>query len=129
MNLTILSILILAHFLGDFILQSREMGKKKSNLFQEPWWLFGHGFIIFLTTVVCLLPHKIDFAINLQGSLISALLHMLIDSCTWNIYKWVRRKEDPATFKYWEDHHFYITIGGDQMLHMLTLLIIADQVF
>lgn len=133
--------LMVLHFVADFILQSREMGKKKSS---ELKWLAYHLAIQF--TVFCLVGWKFALA--------NALIHGVIDWHIWKGYKiiahyrlmrradlssWmngnlnipheVRRAEKYGEllkdFQYWEDHWFYTTIGFDQLLHMSTLVILA----
>lgn len=127
--------LICLHFVADFLLQSREMGKKKS---EEVKWLSYHLLIQFLIFV----PFT-----GWRFSLVNALIHGLIDWNIWKLYKYsvFRRciaddlrslKEHPdrftgssysklKVFKYWEDHLFYSTIGLDQSLHMMTLYLLS----
>lgn len=139
--------LFFLHFLADFILQPREMGKKKSSDFR---WLFGHLAIQFLV----FLPF-----VGWRLSLMNALAHGIIDRNIWNLYKFkvklqikkevntlvknaplkfykeweqhpewkinfIRTKTEQAQdkFQYWEYHWFYATIGLDQFLHAATLL-------
>lgn len=116
--------LFFLHFLADFILQPREMGKKKSSDFR---WLFGHLAIQFLV----FLPF-----VGWRLSAMNALVHGLIDKNIWNLYKvsvlyrvfpksmpWKERPGNlSANYRYWEDHWFYVTIGLDQFLHAVTLI-------
>lgn len=109
--------LICLHFIADFILQSREMGKKKSQKFN---WLVKHLCIQFLIFY----PFT-----SLQFSFVNALIHGIIDWYIWKAYKYSVVKRFPlekytfyVDFKYWEDHLFYTTIGFDQMLHTATLI-------
>lgn len=113
------------HFLADFVLQSRKMGKNKST----HWgYLLGHLAIQFAV----FLPFT-----GWKFALSNALIHGAIDKNIWNLYKglcYLRLsrivKNDPRTnmqaqithFKYWEDHLFYTTIGLDQLLHGITLI-------
>jgi len=142
--------LFFLHFLADFILQPREMGKKKSSDFR---WLFGHLAIQFLV----FLPF-----VGWRLSAMNTLLHGIIDRNIWNLYKLrahfstlkdIREMEQEVfkghlitktktgktpkrlkvwrnnwykhyvrDYEYWEDHWFYVTIGFDQFLHAATLL-------
>lgn len=117
--------LMILHFIADFLLQPREMGKNKSSNY---YYLFGHLLIQFLV----FLPF-----VGWQFSLLNALIHGLIDKNIWNLYKIIAglrlkkivarnpkttMQEEIANFKFWEDHWFYATIGFDQMLHMITLI-------
>jgi hypothetical protein len=102
------------HFIADFLLQRREVGQKKSSSLVH---LAEHIIIIFL----CFLPFGAEFAIC------NAIVHMLIDACTWNAYKYSVVKRFPKadkSFPYWTAHWFYVTIGLDQLLHALTIIIL-----
>ena len=111
-------LLLLTHLLADFLLQSRTMGKKKS---EDVRWLAAHLGI----QTACFLPFGILFSLS------NATVHGLIDWNIWKLYKLtVARRyfdgmgpapEASSQFKYWEDHLFYTTIGIDQMLHIGTL--------
>jgi hypothetical protein len=73
----------------------------------------------------------------------NSIIHGVIDSVTWKLYKLsvILRKpkelfervepDNPAIktamkFKYWEDHFFYLTIGLDQLLHVSTIILLFD---
>lgn len=121
------------HFVADFVLQSRDMGKRKSIEFKV---LLDHCSIQWLTIFLGLsivMPFYDAAAI----SILNALIHGVIDWNIWRIYKWNAEqrivksvkpqdlhnlKDIRANFKYWEDHMFYCTIGADQLLHSLTLI-------
>lgn len=117
-------LLLVVHFVADFLLQSREMGKKKSS---ELHWLLGHLAIQLLAFFIVLLPFT-EWAFVF--ALLNATIHGVIDWNIWRLYKLsvVRRFPDvnPATYQYWEDHWFYATIGLDQLLHGLTLIGLAQ---
>jgi hypothetical protein len=122
------------HFVADFLLQSREMGKKKSEVFSVlvdhltiQWLVVGLG--LFLITD----PTK---ALAMTG--INAVVHGVIDWNVWRLYKkYVGHviqtspnnpliTSDPLNpWKYYEDHWFYATIGFDQFLHISTLALIG----
>lgn len=116
------------HFIADFILQSREMGKNKSSNWK---YLLAHLSIQFLV----FLPF-----FGWQFSLANAAIHGIIDKNIWNLYKiftlyrlgyfraWKEGKLDNVTkyHKYWEDHLFYATIGLDQFLHSATLILLFN---
>lgn len=118
-----LSLLFITHFVADFLLQSRKMGKNKSS----SWKYLGmHISIIF----AAFLPFGIKFAV------LNALIHAIIDKNIWNLYKLSagyriskisgkntsKFAELVQTWPYWEDHWFYATIGFDQLLHALTII-------
>ncbi len=135
--------LFVLHFLADFILQSREMGKKKSVEFL---WLLKHLFIQYAVFRIGL--SFMGMEDSRLFALFNALIHGVIDWNIWKLYKLsvhyriTRRlkglgvygtnpKESLAykityeksceQWEYWEDHLFYTTIGFDQMLHAITL--------
>lgn len=135
----LLAYMFILHFIADFLLQSREMGKKKSS---EPRWLFKHLAIQWAMFAVCLAPF-IGPVLSIGIATLNALVHGIIDWNIWRGYKLfvffrladVVRKEgaredqvkDQVMIKakdwqYWEDHWFYTTIGFDQLLHGLTLV-------
>lgn len=94
-------ILLVLHFIADFILQSDWMAKNKSKSWSP---LLSHiGIYTF-----CFLPFGIKFA------LINGLLHLIIDYFT-----------SRATSQLWargETHWFFAVIGFDQLLHMISLI-------
>lgn len=140
--------LFFLHLLADFVLQPREMGRKKSD---NMLYLAGHVLIQYLVFLVGLiiahyyhfLPVPNDFHARtfIQGmALGNAALHGLIDLLTWRFYKLsvVLRKpkhlfgrptpDGKPSFKYWEDHAFYLTIGIDQFLHVSTIVLVFELI-
>jgi hypothetical protein len=146
MKMLLLAITI--HFVADFLLQSREMGQKKSS---EPAWLIQHLMIQHVAFMFGFAPF-IGFHLSIVFATYNALVHGVIDWYIWRIYKLFvgyqlkkhtlqivpelglpERREDlmielkarGAAFKYWEDHWFYSTIGFDQLLHTSTLIVLV----
>lgn len=133
MDLSILCLVFVLHFIADFLLQSREMGTKKSSEFK---WLARHLQIQFLIFTIVLtfivgFPKAYVFAIS------NAAIHGIIDWYIWRGYKYFvmkRIERNPShellsgtygttgQWKYYEDHWFYSTIGLDQLLHGLTMI-------
>lgn len=134
--------LFFLHFLADFVLQSRKMGRNKSS---DPIWLLKHIGIIFAVFLIG--------TFNLKFATYNALIHAVIDAFIWKGYAltvWKRRRsllkpwymeyDNPKNthrkqevkqalkreFKYWEDHWFYLTIGLDQFLHAATIFLILN---
>lgn len=142
------------HFIADFLLQSREMGKKKSSNIK---FLCAHVGIQMLVFFVGLLLFTTP-AFAITFAVVNGLIHGIIDALIWKGYAlivWVQRgswmKANPKAinymvkraggidreptdnelkdlmktdFKYWEDHWFYATIGFDQFLHMSTIVLV-----
>lgn len=144
MKASVIALLLVTHFIADFVLQSRDMGKKKSS---EPFYLFAHliiQFLAFLLAVAFISP-----GVAVWFAFTNAAIHGVIDWNLWRLYKasaymrilkivakkygmWSQPPEnDPnvkaeiAAWQYWEDHLFYTTIGFDQLLHGLTLVTLA----
>ncbi len=139
--------LLVLHFIADFPLQSRRMGKEKSEKFfvlydhlAVHWYVFFFGLIFII---------GIWDAMTIAN--VNAVIHGIIDWNIWRAYKyrvwrWAITKSKkmgwaetggvdggPMTkddymyvaksFEYWNDHWFYTTIGFDQLLHGLTLVL------
>lgn len=139
--------MLVIHFVADFLLQSREMGTKKSTEFK---WLLKHLAIIFVMFFVCLLiPLGPEYAFKF--ALYNMLIHGVIDWHIWKLYKLsahfrIKRMLNSAmlpfyaksgaaydvavkNWKYYEDHLFYSTIGFDQLLHALTIVFLLKGLF
>lgn len=138
-KLALLAYLVFLHFIADFILQSREMGKKKS---EDIGYLSIHLLIQFLVILIGVTPF-FDRELSLGIAISNTIIHGIIDFSIWRVYKFtalcriaseakefhctdVERKkwiaESARNWQYWEDHWFYTFIGLDQMLHVLTLI-------
>ncbi len=134
----ILVIMFCSHFIADFLLQSREMGKRKSTEFRV---LMTH-ISIQLNVMYLVLWYFIELNLALHIAFCNMAVHGVIDWYIWrgyklgasyrikkgidkHLYETVELKEGPQLiWKYWEDHWFYTTIGFDQLLHGLTLIIL-----
>lgn len=131
--------LFVLHFIADFLLQSREMGQNKS---EDTYWLACHLIIQMLVFAFGLM-----FVIGADRACafaaINTVIHGVIDWNIWKLYKFsVKRRIDVGhlqstieikglvlhEYKYWEDSWFYHTIGLDQMLHMITLVVVWQYV-
>jgi len=142
----VLAVMLTCHFIADFLLQSREMGKEKSYRFTVLCRHIGIQLaVLTIGLAICGLP--IETIIIISG--LNASVHGLIDWNIWRGYKlysqyritngidkhlvkgtilehtgYKHYKEVP-NFTYWDDHWFYVTIGLDQLLHGLTLIALA----
>lgn len=121
------------HFVADFLCQPRWMAKQKS---EQPAILLLHTVIIWIVMLLglALTPEPTEKMIYF--SFANAFAHGLTDMFSWKGYKWYAlrqhdkmREEKPYLssheYKYWEDHWFYATIGFDQLLHGLALILLA----
>ncbi len=113
------------HLIADFYLQSREMGTKKST---NIMYLIDHLSILALVFSIGLFP-VIDVITAVKFIAVNTLIHGIIDWNIWKAYKISVYKRlkivDATTFKYYEDHWFYSTIGTDHYLHAVTIIILA----
>lgn len=122
------------HFLADFILQSREMGQKKSS---EIHYLLGHVAIQWGVFFIGLMQ-VMDPFVSYQIACVKAGIHGLIDWYIWRIYKYrvhmrlkamfpdeERYQFQADNFEYWKDKGFYSTIGFDQFLHHATIVFVT----
>lgn len=122
-----LSILLVFHFIFDFLLQSRKTANKKSSDMKV---LIGH---LFSMMFGILLAGLFFTTLNQKDIFVFAIantaLHGIIDWNIWRIYKGIILKKYPdvangkIVFEYWNDKLFYSFIGLDQLLHTLCYLL------
>lgn len=151
MTASVIVLALILHFIADFLLQSREMGKNKSSQFPVLLHHIGIQFAVMAVGLMILLDPLTAIAVSAAN----AVIHGVIDWHIWRGYKlYVYKKlykqvtsdprstvwytmhpdkqeagyqvlvaEKAAAFKYWEDHWFYATIGFDQLLHAVTIIL------
>lgn len=103
--------IIILHFIADFILQTHEMATMKSS---SNWMLSAHvlmymtpfGFMVFIFENVF---------ITLAFILFNGAAHFVVDYFSSRAAKYYRERNE------W--HSFFVVIGADQALHMLTLIV------
>jgi membrane-bound metal-dependent hydrolase YbcI (DUF457 family) len=98
-------LILLFHWLGDFVLQTDWMAKNKSHDLRA---LGGHV----LVYGFCLLP--LTGLICWHWVVVNMLLHFAVDLVTSKITKYLYEKEDR--------HNFFVVIGFDQLLHTTILI-------
>lgn len=109
-NISIIMLLFVLHFVGDFILQSDKMAQNKSTSLK---WLSIHS-AAYIVPFALVLPFCNAMEYLIPFLVANVLLHGLVDSITSKI-----------TSKLWKEekiHWFFTTIGYDQMTHALLLL-------
>ncbi len=117
-----LGIILVTHFIYDFLLQTRDIAKNKSSNMQ---YLLAHLFILTFGFMFSgLFIQGLDSKQWMLFILANMTLHGIIDWNIWSVYRLSVIKRFPqidkdATFEYWEDHWFYSFIGLDQLLHGL----------
>jgi len=107
-SLLVIVVVLWAHFIGDFILQSdyHAINKSKSNLA-----LFEHVLYYSLPLLLAgfIIPVSIIWVVA------NAVLHAAVDYVTSRM-----------TSQLWKDgkrHWFFVTIGADQSLHFTCLFV------
>lgn len=109
----LLCTLLVAHFIGDFVLQNDQMAIRKS----EDWGvLFRHVLIVNGCVFVSCMPWGSD-AIWIAA--INSAVHFATDAVTSRITKYFYARGDR--------HNFFVTIGADQLIHSLTLVFLAES--
>lgn len=117
--LTILATLLVAHFVADFLLQSHDMSQRKSVEFKV---LFMHcGIQAGVVSIFSLFLFPWEQALWIGG--FNAVLHALVDWNIWRAYKRYVKAKRPENWEWWLDTWFYKTVGFDQLLHGLSLIL------
>lgn len=105
--MSVFPLIMLVHFIADFILQSDWMAKNKSKS--------NKALLIHIAVyTLALMVFGIKFAI------INGVIHMLIDYFTSRMTSrlWQQQKS----------HEFFVVIGLDQYLHFLTLWFLCKEI-
>ena len=102
-----ITLLLIAHFIGDFILQTDEQAKGKSS---DNGVLVQHviTYIIPFTLLTLVMPLTLVFLV------LNIILHFATDYISSRMTKklWAEGKT----------HEFFVVIGADQLIHVLTLI-------
>lgn len=116
-SLVVISFLA-AHFIGDWLLQSRAWATAKSSDLKV---LAKHVAVI---TLVLAIPVVLFARDRIPLLLVNALLHAFIDWNVWSGYGASVPRDQLATFEYWKDKRFYDTIACDQFMHLYLIAIL-----
>lgn len=106
-DLTTISMLLLCHFVGDFIFQTDEQAKGKSS---DNVVLFQHvlTYILPFAIVGFLIPISFGFL------LFNFIAHFATD--------YVSSRQTKKLWAKGDTHNFFVVIGADQLVHTLTLI-------
>ena len=107
MTLEVLAALLLAHFIGDFVFQSRWMADNKADL--STGALPAHVFVYTL----CIGLVAFTAGASAGWLLTNSIAHFVTDAATSRMTK--------ALWRDGRMHLFFVVIGGDQTIHYLTL--------
>lgn len=103
--------LLLAHLIGDFFLQSDKMATEKSSNSRV---LLLHVFVYMMPFVFIAL-YALPFPAALMFLVVNFAAHYLTDSVSSRVTKTYYQQE--------RRHEFFVTIGIDQFVHMVTLIV------
>lgn len=128
-----ISILFFLHFVGDFLLQSRKMGKNKGK---NIYWLMFHVFIY--TTFVywgwaCFLGFNEYSFYGMFGAYhLISITHFLTDFITSKISSYMYTQAIDINLSQknrniWE-YGFWSIIGLDQLIHIISLILIYNYI-
>lgn len=108
MDISIITTILFAHWIGDFIFQSDYHAKNKSS---NNFVLFEHvsiyGFILALAGLI--IPISIGWLVT------NIIMHFVVDYITSRITS--------TLWKNGDIHDFFVIVGLDQMLHYLILFL------
>lgn len=123
--------MLFAHWVADSLLQTREMGRTKSEKISV---LLKH--VAIQAVVVALVAASTGYKRWAELALYNAIIHGIIDWFIWRGYKisvfyrvkkvnyehkYYPIKDGGNVWMYWEDDAFYKVIMFDQFLHGITL--------
>lgn len=106
-------LLVVAHLVGDFVLQPSVIAIKKRGLNK---YMLAHGVIMVFAFYLPLINYSVKNVII--GSLAVFILHVLIDILTVEARRWL--KAGP------KDYYFWAILGIDQILHVSTLFVVFN---
>jgi len=125
MEIWIVLVIMLGHFIADFICQSEEMATKKSK--DNMWLTYHSGVYATVTTFWMMLLVMIIHGFILETSPPSTFV-LFPFWCMVFGWHWVTDfLSSKLTSKLWKKkdyHNFFVVIGFDQWLHLVQLLII-----
>jgi hypothetical protein len=135
MELGIVILLMLIHFFADFIMQTDEMAKNKS---ESNYWLTRHVVIYTVTSacfyysLICLCLILSVFILDgeilatyqafISNSLFNLLMFILINGVLHWVTDYFTSRASKHCYKQGKSHEFFIVVGLDQFIHHATLL-------
>ena len=115
-------LLIITHFVSDWILQPRAVAKRKAS---SLIWMLKHLLIIFICTTICFAVINV----SLWWAVFYTVVHGIQDKFIWSAYEYIKgpyTEEFLTHNKYAEDYWWYFTIAIDQIAHLIILFWICS---
>jgi hypothetical protein len=135
MELGIAIYLLLTHFFADFIMQTDEMAKNKS---ESNYWLTRHVVTYTVTSAcfyyslifLCLILSVFvvgaetlgSYQVFISNSLFNLLIFILINGVLHWVTDYFTSRASKHYYKQGKSHEFFIVVGLDQFIHHATLL-------
>jgi hypothetical protein len=125
LSLNIISFILLSHLLSDFVLQSRNQGRKKStNIF----WLLTHV-LIYSSTITFFwwlidLNYEIKNIINYTSIFfVIFITHGMTDYITSKLsgFAYLKMQDSNKRINEFWEWIFWLIIGVDQTIHIISL--------
>jgi len=124
-------IIFCLHFVGDFLLQSRSMGRNKGK---SILWLFAHVFVYttFLYWGWSSFIGFSEYSLYVMFGVYHLIFitHFLTDLITSKIsgYAYLKCTDNNLSkkLKYRWEHMFWSIIGLDQLIHIISLILIYN---
>lgn len=112
MNIALL--LIINHWIADFVMQTDEMAVNKSKSMD---WLAKHlnAYIFSMIPMTLYASFKFGFWVSAGWLLLNGLLHFITDFFTSRLTSRLWQKGDR--------HNFFVVIGFDQVIHYACLIL------
>ncbi len=110
-------LLLIAHFVGDFLCQPRVMALNKTK---SLYYLSLHGLLVGVPVFLVFFMFK-PVLLALSLTVIYVIVHCAQDFFVWTIAIRLFGESE----KYWEEKKFYDIIGFDQFLHVAFLVFLA----
>ena len=108
-------LLLIAHFVGDFVLQTRKIAEKKSK---KPEIMLLHVGM-YAVVLIAFMNFTMGSA-AVPFAILNAAFHGIQDWIIWNAYR--DHRSPTVLSEFWNDPIFYEAIGFDQLMHTCVLI-------
>lgn len=111
--LSLILLIVIAHYVADWLCQTREMAEGKSSSW---YWLNLHGGV-YTCALLIAIETQVSYDKALPWAFLNGAAHWITDALTSRLNAWS-----------WKTGHkggFWNGVGGDQCLHYLTLFATA----